>query len=233
MSNQYGLGQIVTSGLIFNGDPNQVTNADGADGANGMVNLVDDARNAKSGSPTVATLGGVKCWKFNSTGQYYESDIISSGNQPTKNATVEAWIYPQTSVVGTERGCVLRLNGSHSLYHSWNKSNRKLSSYWYNHAAQGSSGYHETGAAMALDTWHHTCAVWNYSDAKIYQYINMTKTSAVTQGNNISGGYVEMGMENSDRQYTGGIGVMRIYNRSLTDAEVTQNYNAVRSRFGK
>ena len=60
----------------------------------------------------------------------------------------------------------------------------------------------------------------------------MTKTSAATQGNNISGGYVEMGMESSDRQYTGGIGVMRIYNRSLTGAEVEQNYNAVRSRFG-
>jgi hypothetical protein len=231
MGNNYGP-KIVTDGLIFCGDPNAAGNDDGADGANGMMNLVDNARNVKSGSPTVATLGGVVCWKFNSTGQYYESDIIATADQPTINATVEAWIYPQAAVVGTDMGCVLRLNSTNSLYHSWNKSSRKLNSYWYNHSTQGSSGYHATGAAMALDTWHHTCAVWNYSDAKIYQYTNMTKTSAVTQGNNISGGYVEMGMENSDRQYTGGIGVMRIYNIALTDTQVEQNFNALRTRYG-
>ncbi len=223
--------RIVTSGLIFNGDPNQVTNADGADGANGMVNLVDGARNVKSGSPTVATLGGVTCWKFSAVGDFYESDIISSGNQPTKNATVEVWLYPQTSVVGTNMGCVLRLNGNQSLYHSWNKSSRKLNNYWYSHP---SNGYHATGAAMALDTWHHTCAVWDYDTSKLYQYTNMTKTTATgTQGNSASGGYVEIGKESDDRQFTGGIGVMRIYNRGLTDAEVEQNYNAVKSRFGK
>ncbi len=87
---------------------------------------------------------------------------------------------------------------------------------------------------MALDTWHHTCAVWDYDTSKLYQYTNMTKTTATgTQGNSASGGYVEIGKESDDRQFTGGIGVMRIYNRGLTDAEVEQNYNAVKSRFGK
>ena len=232
MSNQYGLAQIVTSGLIFNGDPNQVTNADGDDGANGMVNIIDGATNAKSGDPTVTTLGGAKCWKFASTDAMYQSDIIPASQQPTKNSTIEAWIYPQTAVVGVDMGCILRLNGNKAMYHSWNKSSRKLNSYWYDHDAQGSAGYHATGAAMALDTWHHTCAVWNYSEAKVYQYINMTKTSAVTQGNYSTGGFVEIGRESADRQYTGGIGVMRIYNRSLSDAEVEQNYNALRTRFG-
>ena len=230
MSNQYGLAQIVTDGLIFNGDPNQVTNADGADGANGMVNLIDDARNARSGDPTVTTLGGVKCWKFASTDAEYESDIISSGDQPTKNATVEAWIYPQAAVVGSDMGCLLRINGNQSLYHSWNKSSRKINNYWYSHP---SNGYHASGAALDLDTWHHTCSVWDYDNSKLYQYMNMTKTTVTgTQGDYATGANVEIGKESADRQYTGGIGVMRIYNRMLTDAEVTQNFSALRNRFG-
>ena len=226
--------RIVTRGLIFCADANDGHNASGSDGDNGMVNLVTNTTNARNGTPVVATLGGAKCFHFAtaSNGHYYETDMIPTADQPTKNATVEMWIYPQTSSTGTERGTLLRLHGNQALYHSWNKSNRKLSNYWYQHGDVGSAGYHETGAAMALDQWHHTAAVWNYDDEKIYQYTNMTKTSASSQGDDRAGGYPEIGFESGDRQYYGGIAFCRVYNVALSDDEIRQNYNAHKSRFG-
>ena len=226
--------RIVTRGLIFCADANDGHNASGSDGDNGMVNLVTNTTNARNGTPVVATLGGAKCFHFAtaSNGHYYETDMIPTDDQPAKNATVEMWIYPQTSSTGTERGTLLRLNVNQALYHSWNKSNRKLSNYWYQHGDVGSAGYHETGAAMALDQWHHTAAVWNFDDEKIYQYTNMTKTSASSRGEFRAGGYPEIGFESGDRQYYGGIAFCRVYNVALSDDEIRQNYNAHKGRFG-
>ena len=226
--------RIVTRGLIFCADANDGHNASGSDGDNGMVNLVTNTTNARNGTPVVATLGGAKCFHFAtaSNGHVYESDIIPTADQPTKNATVEMWIYPQTSSTGTGLGTLIRLNGNQSLYHSWGKSDRKLYNYWYGHDDVGSEGYHNTGAAMALDQWHHTAAVWNYDDEKCYQYVNMTKTSASTQGDVASGGNTEIGFESGDRQYYGGIAFCRVYNVALSDDEIRQNYNAHKGRFG-
>jgi len=225
--------RMVTRGLVFAADASHVNNESGADGFNGMMNLVGNARNAKNGTPVVATLGGVKCFHFAtaSNGHYYESDIIATDDQPDKDATVEMWIYPQTSATGTERATLLRLNGNEALYHSFKKDNRKLSNYWYQHGDVGSAGYHESGAAMALDEWHHTAAVWNFSDQKIYQYTDMVKTQGNSQGDDRSGGSVEIGFESGDRQFYGGIAICRIYNVPLSEDEIRQNYNAVKSRF--
>ena len=230
MAQRYGP-RIVTRGLIFNADPNDIKNQI-VEGTHGMANLVGGTRNTRYGAPTVGTLGGVTCWIFDATNEYYEANLIASGDQPSTDATVEMWIYPQTDVSSGDRGTLLRLNGNQSLYHSWNKNNRKLSNYWYSHNTVGSAGYHETGAAMALNQWHHTAAVWNYNDQKIYQYTNMTKTSGTTQGNATAGTNPEIGMESTGRQFAGGIAVCRIYNVALTDDEITQNYNAFKDRFG-
>ena len=226
--------KVVTRGLIFCADANDPKNASGSDGDNGMVNLVTSTTNARNGTPVVTTLGGAKCFHFAtaSNGHYYETDMISADDQPTKNATVEMWIYPQTSSTGTGLGTLIRLNGNQSLYHSWGKTDRKLYNYWYGHDDAGSEGYHNTGAAMDLNKWHHTAAVWNYDTEKCYQYVNMTKTSASTKGDAASGGYPEIGFESGDRQYYGGIAFCRVYNVALSDAEITQNFNTHRSRFG-
>ena len=41
-----------------------------------------------------------------------------------------------------------------------------------------------------------------------------------------------IGRESSGRQFAGGLAVIRVYNGALTDAQVEQNFNAQKSRFG-
>jgi len=188
-------------------------------------NTVNQRGLSKSGSPTITTLGGATTFRFSASGQYFESTGLDA--DLTETATVECWIYPENEVTSGDRGTILRINGSSSLYVSWNKSNRKLSNYWYGHTP---AGYHETGPAMDRNRWHHICSVWDGST--LHQYTNMNKTTTSVTGSSGTGTAVEIGMESSGRQFSGGIAVMKIYNRALSEEEVERNFNALRSRFG-
>lgn len=227
---------IVTRGLLVDLDATAPRSA--PDSTSGWDNLVDGGgvkTNAKTGSPSLTTLGGVRTWRFTADGQFFESNLLGANNQPYLDATVEAWIYPEDEITSGDRGTILRLNGNQSLYMSWNKSNLKLSTYWYSHAT---NGYWETGAAMTRNAWHHICSVHRYDDDLCDQYTNGTKTVAsptqadsTVYGAESTGQAVEIGREQSSRQFAGGICILRIYNVALTDKEVLTNYNAMKHRF--
>ena len=229
---------ITDDSLLVNLDASAPRSA--PDSTSGWTNIVTGGgvqTNAKTGSPSLTTLGGVRTWRFTASGQHFDSQLLGTDNQPYLNATLEAWIYPEDEVTTGDRGTVIRIHGNQSLYMSWNKSNRKLSTYWYSHAT---NGYHETGAAMERSQWHHICSVHRYDSDLVDQYTNGTKTTATgtqadttTYSSESTGPSVEVGMESSGRQFAGGICVVRVYNRALSDIEVINNYNALCGRFGK
>lgn len=226
---------IHTNGLICCLDANDIRSA--SSNSTNWVNIINDAANLRSGTPSLTTISGAKTWEFTSATQYFESNILDADNQPYLDCTLEAWIYPKEELTTGDRGTVIRVNGVKGLYMSWNKSNRKLSTYWYGHAT---NGYHETGAAMDRNQWHHIVSVHKHDDDKLYQYTDGVKTTANgTQADSTdyntsrSGNYVEIGAENSGRQFAGGIAVVRIYNQALTDEQVLLNYNAKCGLFGK
>jgi hypothetical protein len=91
--------------------------------------------------------------------------------------------------------------------------------------------------------WMHICGTFNNPTSKMNLYINgalaATEVTISSGGTPFSGGAgISMATRNdtsSDTQYNflnGGIAVARIYNTALTSAQVTQNYNAQRARFG-
>jgi hypothetical protein len=181
--------------------------------------------------PAWTTLGGVVCFNFNQVGAYFQNDSFFSTSFPTDraNLTISTWIYPASSELSSgDRGNIVRANNGNAWYMSWNKSNQKLSNYWYGKASEG---YHESGAAMTRGTWNNVVAVWN--PFSLSQFLNGNKTTASTSGvsaNQTNG--LQIGWEADSRQYSGGIAAIHIYDRALSDAEVIQNYNALKNRFG-
>lgn len=180
------------------------------------------------GSATTTTMGGATAFNLDTDGKYFAGTL--AGTMPTTNATLEAWIYPGASeVTSGDRGTVILISGGSSIYMSWNKDNRYLSNYWYSHSPEG---YHESNGPSSRSAWTHWCSVWNYSDGKLYQWVNGVKTSVTTSGNASPGNNLNIGRESSGRQFSGGIAVIRVYNTALTDADVSTNFSALRSRFG-
>lgn len=201
--------------------PGRVYNA-----LNGIKGLIA----SDAGRPQFTELGGVPAWSFDATNEYFDSDgVMLSG--PAAECTLEAWIYPAAAeVISGDRGCVIRLHGGgSSTYMSWNKSTRKMSAYRYDTSNQG---YQEPGPALNREEWHHVIFVWDGTTHKQYingqEYTISTSNAGVTPCSN-----VEIGMENTARQFAGGISAVRIYNTALTAAEALQNFNNTKGRYGK
>ena len=88
-----------------------------------------------------------------------------------------------------------------------------------------------SGGTATTGVWCHIAMTFDGSTA--YGYFNKTQTTgniganAGTIGNSILGSY-----NGGNEILNGNIAMAQIYNRALTQAEVTQNFNAVRGRFG-
>lgn len=192
------------------------------------VNLPTASIKSSDGRPDFGVLGGAKTFIFDDANEWFDGGGAMKRTLNTR-ASIEAWIYPAAAEVITgDRGTVVRINTG-STYLSWNKSNRKISSYWH---GTSPAGYHEPGPALAREEWHHVVVVWDGTNH--YHYIDGVQYGpiAVTGAGNPATN-VQIGMEGTSRQYAGGISVVRVYDEALTPQEVKDNFNATRTRYGK
>lgn len=177
------------------------------------------------GTPSFTNVKGVRCFLLNDIGDRF---VVSMGTaQTTNNLTMEAWIHPSgTEISAGDRGCIIQ----GFAYLSWNKSNQKISNYWY---SASPSGYHEPTDGMSRENWHNLVSVWNSSTSQLYQYIDGILVNTINTVAT-SGYYDEalnIGWEGDSRQFAGGISIIKIHNSALNNTEVLQNYNALKSRF--
>ena len=94
------------------------------------------------------------------------------------------------------------------------------------------------GGTVGLNTWYQLVRVYNGSNTS-YAYLNKVKSSdtSITWSTPTPGWYLNFGSSETTNYATGAafqgkIGVVRLYNRVLSLAEVTQNFNADKSKYG-
>lgn len=100
--------------------------------------------------------------------------------------------------------------------------------YYYNGTA-----INLLGIIPSTTNWNHICVLINTSTNNIQVYGNGNQLSTTTVTN------MSTSVSNIGRYITanlnflkGNLAVYKIYNRALTTTEITQNYNASRTRFG-
>ena len=129
--------------------------------------------------------------------------------------------------------------------------------YWYGNNAgnafdlygfiRGADAYRNTSAySFSLNQWYHCVMVNNAALGTLVLFINGTLHSSVatatlpydpantpTAGNiGISKSQIDGGGTANYRAFGGNMASARAYNRALTNAEITQNYQATKTRFG-
>lgn len=218
---------ISTNGLILSLDAeNQKSVGNGVQ----WYNLVAPNGVTRISSPTIGTKGGATCYIFDNAGDRFQSTPTGIPN-PQNYLTLEAWIYPEPDITSGDRMNIVRANsGGNRAYLSYNKSNNKISNYWYGTSNQG---YHETVSyTPGRNVWQHFCCTWD--GTTIRQYVNYENkgSAATTSQGQTFGTEIQIGWEGDGRQFSGGIGLIRIYNRALTDDEVKYNFNSHKERFG-
>ena len=190
-----------------------------------------------SGNSRNGTITGSPTW----TGNYFTfvddyittpnlGSVITSANQIH---SVELWVYPTAS------GVLIQYNNSTSPNTSYHASSIEIVGGNLEVGFWDGSGLSSTGniGAVSFNQWHQIVLTYNGSVCKGY-------IDGVFKGSvNISWGspmnssfpfYMNFGASTATSQgdgtnFDGRFGIMRVYNKALTDAEVLSNYNSTLS----
>ena len=86
--------------------------------------------------------------------------------------------------------------------------------------------------SVSVNNWHHIVATYDGTTLSLYRNGSLVGTPATSTGN-ITNTSKTLTIGVRGGQYFGGrISNSKIYNKALTAAEIQQNYNALKSRFG-
>jgi hypothetical protein len=105
----------------------------------------------------------------------------------------------------------------------------------------GSTTGAKTTSTLSANTWYHITYSWNGSNVRVYLNGNLESTTSTLQAINGRQDVTQLGAGTTPRSigsrsgsyFNGKISMFRNYNISLSTAEVLQNYNAQKFRFGK
>jgi len=239
MGQHYGardpLTGIVSDGLIFYIHPQIKKCWDGNTNSN-IIDLVA----GQSCTPTAITTDDNGYFVFNGTSSKIDTNntYIDNGTSYTLSSsdddyTLEAWIYVETSQGTTTNAD--SIIGSTSSVGVGMQVGISSSVPKINYAARSTSNFYSS--SLAYNAWYHVVFAHQHSSFTS-TYINGAvdvNSSSTSYGIN-AGTYGNMTIGNSSSRvtgfYDGKMGPIRIYNKGLSAAEVTQNFNASRAKFG-
>ena len=221
--------RITKSGLVGNWDagdpesyPGGTTLKDTANGTAATFSNMD-------GSNFNSANGGY--WEFDGTNEHIQCST-SSVLQP-QSFSVEAWAKESTD--GGE------LNALPIV--TWKSGGSKYPAvYTSYHTAQkpiiflSGSDYRDFDkTAVSVAGWHHVMFTYTYDDVTTGAfYVDGVRIAAVTtdDGTKDSTDACDIGRADTSLYYKGSIALVRIYDRPLSAAEILDNYNKTKARFG-
>lgn len=225
---------IVLDGIILRLDPGSKRCYPGS--GTTVTDLVSGRTGTMSGGMTVNSAGE---FVFDGTddkidmGNSYIDQSEYTMSQANSHYTLEAWIYVESSQGTTTNADSIIGNTSSigvGMQVGINGSVPRI-----NFAARSTSNFYSSD--FSYNEWVHV--VYSHqqgSYTRIFLNGALDVTSSATSYNINSGSYGNITIGNSSSRVTGffdgKMGPLSIYNRGLTDAEMVQNFNAHKSRFG-
>ena len=161
--------------------------------------------------------------------------INSFANQPTTQITCEAWIKPtKGSVGGTQRGGAI--SAGNSMYLGIIDSidgGNTFAMHWANQTTD--SRLYNWNGSIPNNAWTHIAGTYNGSTSRAY--VNGVEIWSTPQTGNIPSSTYYLGtyggtIVDGTHNFQGHISNAKIYNRGLSGAEILQNYESLRKRFG-
>jgi Tfp pilus assembly protein PilV len=233
-STYVGFSPIVTNGLVLNLDA-----ANSASYPGTGTTWFDLSGNGNNGtlmnSPVYsATNGGYL--SFDGI-----DDYVNSGNNsslmPTTAVTFAAWIKPSAS--SNYRTILSKgydtTDGGYALRMTRDSEPIKLFSQVYNSSNSiASSGLYNN---IAINNWYYVVGTYDGTNVRLFiNGVQSEVTGSLTGNIKTNTLPVKIGMISSasstSEYYTGLISSVSIYNRALSASEITQNFNALRGRYG-
>ena len=233
--NNFRLPQPVTSGLVYYIDAGNVSSYSGT--GSSINNIAGTAPGASTinNSPAFTSAGQSSYFTFNGSTQYILTDNLFSQSL-SSNVTIECWVNTSADngVVVTEQGSLPVNSGWHDSQIEIVSGNLKVATWEY--TIGGSSG--TLVGPVTRNVWQQYTLT--QSATTTTGYINGSTTASVAHVRTFSAAALYYGIMLTDSVTNLGDGsylagnwaVFKVYNRTLTQAEVQQNYNALKGRYG-
>ena len=219
---------IVTSGLVLNLDAGDAASYPGS-GSTWTDLTVNGNDGTLNGNPTYTYSDGGAI-VFDGSNDYVAlGGPASLNNQYT---THEVWVKFDNATGGAFYNIISRLNTSPGTF-TMLKTNTNV--YIFNTRNSSNSIAQVTLSTAPVSSW--TQLVHSYDGTTVRTYVNgvADNTSTSISGPlNTSGAFdMKIATNNSPANYLdGNISVVRAYDRALTAAEIAQNYDALKGRYG-
>ena len=211
---------IVTSGLVLYLDAGNPRSYSGSG-----TTWADVSGNNYNGTlingPTY-TSGTGGYFNFDGVDDRIDVNITSTPMQTSGPLTLSCWMYRNGD------GMVFSAGGYYGLFAG--------GGFWYWNGNPNWVSY-SCPVAVPSSTWCHYCLVYNNSTNPIF-YINgvaYTSTGTYAAPSPFGSSIFRIGEYTVYTPYSpfnGRVAVSQFYNRALSSAEITQNFNALRGRYG-
>jgi hypothetical protein len=183
---------------------------------------------------------------FNGTNQYATptTSLLTLAQASSWAETREYWVYWRGSP-----GCLTMESGAATPDTSWFDAQAAMSNTFLAYSLwQGSVAMtpYVVFSAMTSNTWNHVVWQHNKGTNTLMAYVNGTQTYSNasvsrTTPDSVGAQFYTVLMAGSATNFgygsasymNGALGIYRWYNRILTGAQVQQNFNAERNRFGR
>jgi hypothetical protein len=211
---------VVTQDLVLRLDASDMTSYSGSGST--WTDIAGTQQNVTLyGSPTF-TSGTPAYFTFNGTSQY---GLGSGSVIPTTTYTKSAWFY----LNGYQDNNIVSGDG-HFIYMGPSGSTQKI---YCGHANWPSFIAFPSSATISLNTWYNVTLTFNTTDGmKLYINGILDSTYTANKSAHAGSGTVNIGTYNGSNLLNGRVSKVYCYNRSLTGAEVLQNFNSDKSHFG-
>lgn len=223
--------EIVTNGLVLNLDAANIKSYPGSGTVWTDLSPTNSVSSLVNGPTFLSSNNGV----INFDGvDDYASVSGTTGN--TSLSSVECWISFNVITVGATHQIVARTNTSVGTFNLIkNNLNEKIQFAVRLAASPATQSNIFSDAIMVINTWYHLVGTYDGSFQKLY--VNSILQSTVTSLSgtlDTAGTYaLNIGRNTSNAAFTNArIPLVRLYNRALSSAEVSQNFEALRGRYG-
>jgi hypothetical protein len=226
---------IVQQGLVLNvdaGNPYSYAGA-GTTWYDVSGNAIDAS--ASGTSSYINLYGGLLSFPNNNS--YYNTSAVSTFNLGASSFSMECWVYLDAATASDNayRGIIsLGLSSTNYVYIAKWRSGL-YSGLYVQYIAAGSTvtGVYQANDYNPVSRWTHVVAT--KSSNVLYFYVNgvlySTASDLNTTFNGNSSVYIAQAHGGVNSLY-GYVGESRVYNIALSAAQVLQNYNATKGRFG-
>jgi hypothetical protein len=218
---------IVTNGLVLCLDAGSPRSYPGT-GTNWFDVSGNNNTGALTNGPAYTNIGANSYFTFDGVNDYSLSPGLQTfGN----NMTWEAWVYCTQNLTTYNM-----FMGRYLPYFSFYAG----STLYFSNLIAGTQQTIYTASNLSLNTWYMATFTTSFDGTNTTMKIftngaeTATGTYSGSQGNYPYGFMVGDGNNAGSSWYPfpGRIGAVKVYNRTLTAGEITQNFNALRGRYG-